>query len=112
MEFLEQFHSFICGECRDRIYHGWKVRKSAAFRFLCPFRSISVAVEYDPLMIDRVFLDQIMDCHIKVLGSFQTVAGFFESLGCNRIQYDVAFRDRVSGAHHTEFELVSGKSER
>ena len=63
-------------------------------------------------MFGSVFLDQIMHCKIKVICFFQTVAGFFKSLGSDRIQYDITLRNRISGTDHTEFEFVAGECKR
>ena len=109
MEFLKQVYCLFCGQCRNCIYHGWKVRKSSAFCFFCPFRSITVAVKHNTLMINSIFFDQIMNCHIKVFCLFQTVTGFFECLCCDGVQHYVTFRDRIPGTNHTEFKFISCK---
>ena len=112
MELLKQLHCLWCSQRRNRIYHRRQIRQSTTFRFFCPFRCITVAVEHDSLMINCIFFDQIMYCHIKIFGSFQTITCFFERFCCNRIKYNVTFRNRISGSYHTEFKFVSGKRKR
>ena len=109
METLKKVYCFLCGKRRNGIHHGGKVGKSSALRFFFPFRSVAVAVEYDPLMLRSVFFDQVMHSQAEIRSRLQTVAGFLESLCSNGIQYHIAGGDRISRSHHTELKLVSGE---
>ena len=108
-KFSEQFYSLICSKCRNGIYHRWQNRKSAAACLFFPFRSIAIAVKYDSLMLGSIFLDQIMDCQIKVFCALQNIAGFLKRLSSNGIQHHIACGNGILGTNHTELEFIAGK---
>ena len=109
-KFSEQFYSLICSKCRNGIYHRWQNRKSAAACLFFPFRSVAIAVKYDSLMLGSIFLDQIMDCQIKVFCALQNIAGFLKRLSSNGIQHHIACGNGILGTNHTKLEFIAGKS--
>ena len=104
---FKKLHSFICSQRRNGIYHGRKDRKSTSLCLCLPLRCISVSVEYNTLMLDRILLDQVMYCSIKIVCCFQTVACIAEYFCCNRVQNYVALGNGITGTNHTELKFVS-----
>ena len=93
-------------------YHGRNIGQSSSGCFLFPFPGITVAIENNTLVLRHIFLDQIMDCHIEIFRTFQTVCSFAERLCHNGIQGGVGASDGILASHHTEFEFISCKGKR
>ena len=81
---------------------------------LCyPFLRISVSVEYDSLMLDRIFLDQIMYCKYRKSSAFSRSSQASENASATMV-FNTTFgcSNGILGTNHTELKLVSGKSKR
>ena len=87
------------------------IRQAAAFCFFYPFIRISVSVENNSLMFCQIFLNQIMNSHIKVLCLFQHIGSLTESFCHNGIQCCIRAGNGVIRTYHTEFKLIPCKSE-
>ena len=65
MELLKEFYALFLHKCRNRIYHGWKIRESSSLCLLNPLIGVAVSIEHDLLMLSRIGLDQIMQGLLK-----------------------------------------------
>ena len=111
-ELFKQMDSLGSSQSIYCCYHGRNIGQSSSGCFLFPFPGITVAIENNTLVLRHIFLDQIMDCHIEIFRTFQTVCSFAERLCHNGIQGGVGASDGILASHHTEFEFISCKGKR
>ena len=96
MELLKEFYALFLHKCRNRIYHGWKIRESSSLCLLNPLIGVAISIEHDLLMLSRIGLDQIMQGLLKIFRLLQRIASLAERLSHNGVQNDIWRRSRIS----------------
>ena len=112
VELLVQSDDIGLGQSGNGVHHALDVGQAAAGSFFYPLVGVAVTVEDDPLMLGQGFLDVSAAGGFEIVCAFQSVGSIAECFGQNGVQSGVGCCDGVSGADHTELELISGERKR